>query len=410
VNFKVIKDLLLNNLSQGLQFGFQWLLNIMVLKELGLDFFGEYSFYYSISSFLMPILSFGSYVYLMKESFRSKEDSIERFLISSQLQVVFFSFVTFLSCIIFFIFQAKGDFTYLILALLNGYLLSLNTLIYIFHKSIGNFKIELLVNVFKALLICTLIVLILFPIEISIFSLLLYLLVINFISVICSFLKSDILNFSLIIKLFNIDFKVLKKQAYIQRYFGFQDILTVSFVQGGMLILPLILINETYGVYRGLLLIVAPFGLINLSFSQVLLNQVKGKSIVEIKRVFHLLLKIASLLLFIVLGLLYNFREFILKNISKIELTETINYAFLGILSIIFFSFIYSGYEMLLVALEKQKIRFIVMVVGALVNLLAIILLLPQYGILGAIGTNVISTFIVFVLILVIGESQLKKK
>lgn len=222
------------------------------------------------------------------------------------------------------------------------------------------------------------------------------------------------LNLSKGISLFK-DITVLltKKQLLLvwkaRQYYGLQDIVTASFVQGGMLLLPLLVQGDIYGTYRGLLLIVAPFALLNLAFSQVLLNQIKNVSVEEKGIVFHSLQKIAIPILVLILGVMYVFREFVLEKIAKLALTETINQAYIGVLGIIFFSFVYSGYEMLLVALNKQKIRFLIMVIGAVVNLITIFTLLPKYGVVGAIGTNLISTFIVFALILWSGEKQLKK-
>ncbi|WP_121965649.1 lipopolysaccharide biosynthesis protein [Myroides sp. N17-2] len=410
MNLKVIKDLVLNNLSQGLQFGFQWLLNIVVLKTLGVDFFGEYAFYYSISSFLMPILAFGSYIYLMKESFVNKDDAISNFVVSSQVQIVFFLIISILSCFLFLFFRDMGTFSYLVLSLFNGYLLSLNTLIFIFHKSVGDFKNELKVNIIKALLIFILIIFVLITKnKISNVLLLSSLLLINILSFFCSVFISKILSYRDLRRVFSFSYIEIKKRVFIQRYFGIQDIFTASFVQGGMLILPLFVMDEIYGMYRGLLLIVAPFALLNLAFAQVLLNQIKNATSYEKGRIFHSLQKIAIPILLVILGVMYVFREFILDKIAKLELTETINQAYIGVLFVILFSFVYSGYEMLLVALNKQKMRFIIMVVGALVNLITIFTLLPKYGIIGAIGTNVISAFIVFILIFSIGEKELKK-
>lgn len=404
---KLIKDLFVNNLSQGLQFGSQWFLNIAILNILGLEYFGNFSFYYAISNFLMPILPFGSYVFLMKDSFHDDEQANRAFTISFQLQLLFFIIIS-LSCLVFY--ADTTNYLLLILALLNGYLLSLNTLIYIFHKSLGDFKLELFSNFFKSALITILIISVFYFKFINVSVLLIALIMINSLTICLGFIRSKVIISKNIESLFKISFKAIKERIKVQKYYGIQEILTVSFVQGGMLLLPLFIADEEYGIYRGVLLLVAPFALLNLTFSQVLLNQIKGVSDQQKAKVFHSLQKIALPILLVILITLFFLRSWILQIILKIEIDSTLGIVYIGVLSIIFFSFVYSGYEMLLVALNKQKIRFYIMVVGAVVNLISIFCLLPQFGIIGAIGTNVISTFVVFLLLFISGEKQLKNK
>ncbi|MDM1043714.1 polysaccharide biosynthesis C-terminal domain-containing protein [Myroides sp. 1354] len=409
MNLKIVKDLVLNNLSQGLQFGLQWVLNIVILSILGMDFFGSFSFYYSIANFLMPILPFGSFVFLMKKEFDNQEDAAKELAVSFQLQLLFFGVISICSSIFWFFYPGEENFGLLVVALLNGYFLSLNTLMFIFHKSLGDFKIELVVNLFKSLLIGGLIVGVYLLPQVSVLGVLIVLLLINSITFFLTFLKSNVLKMNYIKLFFRFDYKLLKRQFTDQKYYGLQDILTVSFVQGGMLLLPLLVINEIYGMYRGLLLIVAPFGLLNLTFSQVLLNQLKSKTAIEKGQLFHLMQKIAVGILLIVLVVMYVLRAFVMEKIAKVELNEETNLAFIGLCIVIVSSFVYSGYEMLLVALNKQKMRLSIMIVGATANMIAIFSLLPQFGLLGAISTNVISSVIVFISIMWIAERELKR-
>ena len=409
MNLKIVKDLVLNNLSQGLQFGLQWVLNIVILSILGMDFFGSFSFYYSIANFLMPILPFGSFVFLMKKEFDNQEEAAKELAVSFQLQLLFFGVISSCSSIFWIFYPSEENFGLLVIALLNGYFLSLNTLLFIFHKSLGDFKIELVVNLFKSLLIGGLIAGVYLLPQVSVLWVLILLLFINSITFVLTFIKSNVLKLSYIKLFFGFDYKSLKRQFTDQKYYGLQDILTVSFVQGGMLLLPLLVVNEIYGMYRGLLLIVAPFGLLNLTFSQVLLNQLKSKTAIEKGQLFHLMQKIAVGILLIVLVVMYVLRSFVMEKIAKVELNEETNLAFIGLCILIVSSFVYSGYEMLLVALNKQKMRLSIMIVGATVNMIAIFSLLPQFGLLGAISTNVISSVIVFISIMWIAERELKR-
>lgn len=406
MNKEFIKNIFINNLSLGLQFGSRWLLNIILLSTLGIVPFGTFSFVYSFANILVSILPFGSQFYLIKEANEDRDNSREL-----QASVIILSFLAILVfiiiCIVDLLQQNKyGHLMYL--GLILGVVFSINSIVLSYLKGLGRFAFELKINIVFSILIFGLMGYLIYYDGVEI-ELIFYLLIIfNLITTILVLYLLKGISICSGIK------KLLIKDELIsiwreRQYFGLQDIVTASFVQGGMLILPLFVMDEIYGMYRGLLLIVAPFALLNLAFAQVLLNQIKNATSYEKGRIFHSLQKIAIPILLVILGVMYVFREFILDKIAKLELTETINQAYIGVLFVILFSFVYSGYEMLLVALNKQKMRFIIMVVGALVNLITIFTLLPKYGIIGAIGTNVISAFIVFILIFSIGEKELKK-
>ncbi|EHO15302.1 hypothetical protein HMPREF9714_00059 [Myroides odoratimimus CCUG 12901] len=406
MNKEFIKNIIINNLSLGLQFGSRWLLSIVLLSKLGIIPFGIFSFIYSLANILVSVLPFGSQFYLIKETNIDKDNSKE--LQASVLILTILSFLVF-GVILILDFLGVNSYGYVIyLGWILGVVFSINNILFSYLKGIGQFGFELKINVVFSLLIFALMGYVIYIETLEINTIFYLLILFNLLT------TATFLNLSKGISLFK-DITVLltKKQLLLvwkaRQYYGLQDIVTASFVQGGMLLLPLLVQGDIYGTYRGLLLIVAPFALLNLAFSQVLLNQIKNVSVEEKGIVFHSLQKIAIPILVLILGVMYVFREFVLEKIAKLALTETINQAYIGVLGIIFFSFVYSGYEMLLVALNKQKIRFLIMVIGAVVNLITIFTLLPKYGIVGAIGTNLISTFIVFALILWSGEKQLKK-
>ncbi|MDM1517188.1 polysaccharide biosynthesis C-terminal domain-containing protein [Myroides odoratimimus] len=406
MNKEFIKNIIINNLSLGLQFGSRWLLSIVLLSTLGIIPFGIFSFIYSLANILVSVLPFGSQFYLIKETNIDKDNSKE--LQASVLILTILSFLVF-GVILILDFLGVNSYGYVIyLGWILGVVFSINNILFSYLKGIGQFGFELKINVVFSLLIFALMGYVIYIETLEINTIFYLLILFNLLT------TATFLNLSKGISLFK-DITVLltKKQLLLvwkaRQYYGLQDIVTASFVQGGMLLLPLLVQGDIYGTYRGLLLIVAPFALLNLAFSQVLLNQIKNVSVEEKGIVFHSLQKIAIPILVLILGVMYVFREFVLEKIAKLALTETINQAYIGVLGIIFFSFVYSGYEMLLVALNKQKIRFLIMVIGAVVNLITIFTLLPKYGIVGAIGTNLISTFIVFALILWSGEKQLKK-
>ncbi|WP_413510919.1 lipopolysaccharide biosynthesis protein [Myroides odoratus] len=406
MNKEFIKNIIINNLSLGLQFGSRWLLNIVLLSTLGIIPFGTFSFIYSFANILVSILPFGSQFYLIKEASVNKDNSRE--LQSSMLLLLLLSLGVLLLIFLADLLQVNSYGYLMYLGCTLGIVFSINNILFSYLKGIGKFGFELKINIVFSVLIFGLIGYLIYGDGLEIDTI--FYLIITFNLITTAIILSLTKGISLLAGITSLfTTKELNSVWKERQYFGLQDIVTASFVQGGMLLLPLFVSDEIYGIYRGLLLIVAPFALLNLAFSQVLLNQIKNVSLREKEKLFHSLQKIAIPGLVVILLGMYWFREVILFKIAKLELTDTLNKAYIGVLAIILFSFVYSGYEMLFVALNKQKKRFIIMVIGAIVNLTAILTLLPKYGIMGAIGTNVISTFVVFILVLFIGEKQLKK-
>jgi O-antigen/teichoic acid export membrane protein len=163
-----------------------------------------------------------------------------------------------------------------------------------------------------------------------------------------------------------------------------------------MLILFYVISKTIYGEYRALLILAAPFALVNVAVSQVLLSQLKSVPINKVGATFKKLHWPFSALLAGFLFVIYYFGKPIVKIITGLEFTDSIQKSYICVLVIIFISFVYSGYEMLLVVIDKQKHRFLIMLIGAITNIVSIFLLLPKYGTFGAISTNLLSNVAVF--------------
>ena len=68
--------------------------------------------------------------------------------------------------------------------------------------------------------------------------------------------------------------------------------------------------------------------------------------------------------------------------------------------------FVFANYEMLLVVYDMQRQRFLVMAMAAAISVASIFLLLPRFGLIGAVSTNVISYLIVLFGLLLIAEKE----
>jgi len=392
----------------GLQFGSRWLLNIALLVSLGDRDFGVFAFIYSIANFSIAILPFGSQVFLIKSGNQPKET--KKIFHQSLASAYLLFAVAMLALFIMNTFIPNTYDNLLYLGAILGFLFSVNSIIFTYLKALGSFKFDLILNLIFSMLIGVVIGLTYANYFSSISFYFYALIAINFLTTILCFKISKDISFRDLAA--SIKFKKIQvtKSLKERGYYGFQDILTATFVQGGLLIMPLLITEELYGKYRGILLIAAPFSLINLGVSQVLLQNITGKPVIKIKQFFHKVQLISiPLLIFILCGLFY-FREFILKIISKTSLNQDTQWAFIVICLIILTSFIYSGYEMVIVALNKQKYRFWIMFIGAIANLISIYLLLPKFGLVGALLTNLISSTIVVLSLTFITEKFFKKQ
>lgn len=405
-----LRKIFLNNISQGLQFGSRWFLSIILLKTLSINMFAVFSFVFSISNFMVAILPFGSPVYLINKSEQSKKGYQELAnSISIILFLFFVSLVTFLTYIVLVNPQLPNK-DLIPLGLVLSLILSINAIIFSFIKGIGNFSFELKIFSVFSLLVLLLCAYLYFVGPISVMLILLILIFVNALMLRLAMKFSSELDFKQLYSNINLTTLSLKNSFYRRFYFGLQEIVTAIYSQGGMLILFYVISNKVYGEYRALLILIAPFALVNVAVSQVLLSHLKSVPTDKIRPAFRKLhFPFSALLLVGLLGI-YFFGEPIIKLITGLEYNEEIQKSLVCILTIIFTSFLCSGYEMMLVLLNKQKQRFYIMLAGALTNIISIVLLLPKFGLFGAIMTNTLSNIVVFILIIIVAERHFSKQ
>jgi O-antigen/teichoic acid export membrane protein len=403
-----LKNILLNNLSQGLQFGSRWILTIVLLKVLSIEMFAVFSFVFSISNFLVAVLPFGSAVYLINKA-EDSEHGIKELAVS--IEIIFFMFIgIMLSFALYFSFNPEIENAALIpLGILLSLILSLNNMIFSFLKGVGNFTFELKIYSIFSILLFLVTGYLYFVDAIAVYCLFMLLITINGLMLLFAFRYSAILKNNEIFQFRNYTFTSFKKGCNHRFFFGLQEIVTATYSQGGMLILFYVISKTIYGEYRALLILAAPFALVNVAVSQVLLSQLKSVPINKVGATFKKLHWPFSALLAGFLFVIYYFGKPIVKIITGLEFTDSIQKSYICVLVIIFISFVYSGYEMLLVVIDKQKHRFLIMLIGAITNIVSIFLLLPKYGTFGAISTNLLSNVAVFFGIVFLSERFLHK-
>lgn len=401
-----LKNLFFNNLSQGLQFGSRWLFNLTLITLLSDVAFGVFAYVLAFSNILMAVLPFGSPIYLL--GFSTTENKDEQ-LGASLATVVFLFGLGLLIYFILFPFQID-HFRILFLGLLLGLLYAINTIFYFYFKGLGKFVEEIKGSLVSFVLIILFIGYNKFIHNLAdVYQMLVWLIIINaavtlYLLIFSKYLIGAVILNELLRSFKNIGF-VVKERLY----YGLQEIMSVSYSQIGAFIMFYFLIEERYSVYRKLFIIIAPIYLLSVTFSQVLLHHLKkydGKGIVTEFRKYQ---KITFLGAAFIIGVIFYFRDMVLDFLGKMEVTPEIAMLFSLVILVSFMRFVYGNYEMFLVRIDKQQWRFYIMFVAVLLNILSILILVPTYGLLGAILTDVIANLVVLLGLVVVSERELNK-
>jgi O-antigen/teichoic acid export membrane protein len=386
-----LKNIFLNNTSQGLQFGSRWLFNLTLINVLDIKDYAVFSFVYSVSNILLAVIPFGSSIFLINEVKSlelSKNKFFDSILIAISLFVGLLSIYLILSP---FLNEVKGwDLS--IYGIVLGFVLSLNSIIFSYFKGVGNFLKELKAYIFFFVALLLFIAYLYFDNESIKSSHFIFILLIgiNFIVFSTTLFSNNIFFNSLN------DFKkscslTHLKQAFSERkYFGLQEIATAVYTQSGMLLLFYLLDTETYGYYRAMFVIISPMFLITVSLSQVVLNFLKSQDKPTMIKNFRKIQIYSFLIGLVIVFTMLLFKLEILQLI-KVPFSKSINIAFIIVLATALMRFIFSNYEMLIIIYKKQKYRFYVVIIVAIINIILVFSLLPKYGIIGAVLTNFLS-------------------
>lgn len=401
-----LKNLFFNNLSQGLQFGSRWLFNLALITLLSDLDFGVFAYVLAFSNILMSVLPFGSPIYLL--GFATQENKDEQ-LGASLATVVFLFAVGLLIYFILFPFQIE-HFSILFLGLLLGLLYAINTIFYFYFKSFGKFVEEIKGSLLSFVLIILFIGYNKFIHNLAdVTQMLVCLILINVAVTIYLLIFSKYLSLRTILNQVLKSFKKIGSILKERLYYGLQEIMSVSYSQIGAFIMFYFLIEERYSVYRKLFIIIAPIYLLSVTFSQVLLHHLKkydGNSIVTEFRKYQKYTLFGAVILTV--ALFYS-KAIILEILGKMETTPEIRLLFSLVILVSFMRFVFGNYEMLLVRIGKQQRRFYIMFVAVLANIISIVILVPKFGLLGAVLTDVVSNLVVLLGLIIVSEIELKK-
>lgn len=397
----MLKNIIINNLSLGLQFGSRWVLNIVLLKNLSISEFGLFSFLYSVSNILSSTLPFGSSIYIFKEN---TQDGNKNLVINSFIVVLIsFCIVVFLYlCLLLFNIKINGS-DYMLYPIILGLLISLNIILASYLKSMSLFIKELKVYFLFSILLFGTIFYIYIKQTIDISRVFQMLILINFITILF-FIK--ISSIKLRVLGFNQSLTNIKGLFNDRLYYGLQEIQTAIYGQSSMIILFYLLTAELYGTYRALIILIIPISLISYSMSQVFINYLK-KDIENINSRFR------KIFLFSFFSALAIFSLYFIFQVQLLDLInlDTKNKDLLILLTIlVFLKLTNSSYCALLIVLNKQKLRFYGALLSSVVFISLILSLIEDTDIKTAILINLFATFVLSIVYTVFGEINLYKE
>ncbi|HIP12766.1 MAG TPA: hypothetical protein EYG73_08620, partial [Arcobacter sp.] len=394
----MLKNIIINNLSLGLQFGSRWVLNIVLLKNLSISEFGLFSFLYSVSNILSSTLPFGSSIYIFKEN---TQDGNKNLVINSFIVVLIsFCIVVFLYlCLLLFNIKINGS-DYMLYPIILGLLTSLNMILASYLKSMSLFIKELKVYFLFSILLFGTIFYIYIKQTIDISRVFQMLILINFITILF-FIK--ISSIKLRVLGFNQSLTNIKGLFNDRLYYGLQEIQTAIYGQSSVIILFYLLTTELYGTYRALIILIMPISLISYSMSQVFINYLK-KDIENINSRFR------KIFLFSFFSALAIFSLYFIFQVQLLDLInlDTKNKDLLILLTIlVFLKLTNSSYCALLIVLNKQKLRFYGALLSSVVFISLILSLIEDTDIKTAILINLFATFVLSIVYTVFGEINL---
>ncbi len=412
---KVIKYLFSNTISSGINFFSRWFLNYALARLMSLSGFGIYSFIVALANIFKGFISFGGQLYLIYSISSEKENKYLNFFKSSLLSfAITIGLMILLFGIHFFRFKAINS-EYFLYAILLASLMALAQNIYSFFKGLGIFSKEawgyiiilLLTIVFTVLLYFNLLDNSLIVVLITVF--ILHFALFGYASLqFYKYFKADEIDEDLT-KIRNNFGKFIRKRTS----YGLHELQSVLYVNATILVLGFVVREEDLAIYKSLQIIIVPFSILPMIFSQVLLKQltehiVNNKNIKKLFRVFLVITTLIGAFLFVIfyyfgeqiIYLFYGNKFLNLAYVKEIILLFTIAY---------FFRFVSANYGVLITARNKQNIRVYATGILILITIFGTIILTKYYGIVGAAYANVISYFTIMFIYVVYSEFKLIK-
>ncbi|HZW77393.1 MAG TPA: hypothetical protein VFF21_03685, partial [Flavobacteriaceae bacterium] len=400
-----LKNLIFNNLSQGMQFGSRWIFNLILISLLTDYDFGVFAYILALANILMGILPFGSTTFLLGDV--DPEDRVRQ--LGRTIALICFLFL--ISIIIYLIllpFQIE-HYDLLIYGILLGLVYSLNLILFFFLKSIGRFKEEIKASAILLGVTVMILVYFYFGIDKLTIPMIFGFAIVSNLAVALFMFFSKYIPTTILLneirKSFFIPFQLIKERLY----FGLQELMTTSYTQIGLFVMFYFMDPEVYGIFRKIFIVIAPILLFVVTFSQVLLYHLKKAADEQVVTEFRKYLRLMGVAATIIMIGMWFFKPIILETVGKLELSAELSKAYVLVVIAVGVRFLFVNYEMLLVRFGKQHLRFWVMFAAMVVNFLTIVTLTPLFGLMGAVLVDLITNATILAGLAIVAERQIKK-
>lgn len=400
-----LKNLIFNNLSQGMQFGSKWIFNLILISLLTDYDFGVYAYILALANILMGILPFGSTTFLLGDV--DPADRVRQLGRTIGL-ICFLSLIAFVLYLMLLPLRIE-HYKLLIYGVVLGQAYSLNLMLFFFLKSIGRFVDEIKAS--ALMLVLTIGILLYFYFgtdELTIPVIFSFAIISNVIVALYMFFSKYIPTAALVAEIrksFFIPFQIIKERLY----FGLQELMTTSYTQIGLFVMFYFMNPEVYGIFRKIFIVIAPILLFVVTFSQVLLYHLKRAADEQVVTEFRKYLKLMGVAATIIMIGMWFFKPIILETVGKLELSAELSKAYVLVVIAVGVRFLFVNYEMLLVRFGKQHLRFWVMFAAMVVNFLTIVTLTPLFGLMGAVLVDLITNATILAGLAIVAERQIKK-
>jgi O-antigen/teichoic acid export membrane protein len=396
---KVVKYLLSNTISSGINFFSRWFLNYALASLMQLSAFGIYSFIFALANVFKGIISFGAQIFLIYKIAQDGETKYANFFRSCYLSFVIMVFLLLMLGVVHFFHFEAIDSGYFLYAILLAAIMAFVQNIYSFFKGLGLFgkETEGYLVYLMAILAFTGVIYI-DQLNSELFTVLTVVMGMQLVLFLYSgyqfyhFYKAEVEVENLNGVRAGIRALFLSRSSY-----GLHELQSVLYVNATILVLGFMVEEQDLAIYKSLQIIIVPFSILPMIFSQVLLKQLSehlanNKSIRKLFRTFNITTAIIGAFLFVVfyyfgedvIHLFYGDKLSSYASVKEIILLLTVAY---------FFRFLSANYGSLITANDRQRVRVYATGMLIIITIVATIILTNYMGIVGAAYANAIAYF-----------------
>lgn len=414
------KKLFSNTLSNGLQFGSRWVMNVLLAQNTSLSTFGSFSFIYTLATLIATFFTFGSNLYMLNKNGDASTKSLQNLYTSFTISGLLFTLLTFIFLVIeifsIFVYSYSG---YLLYAFLLAFIWSINMNLFSFFKSLGLFVKEAKAYfVFSILLLFCLGLAHYFSlfVNLNLKSILITLIILNAIPTIIGFYNLKTLfslSFVSIFTELKISFRNLKTSIKERSSYGIHELQSILFSNLPFLMMGVLMTAKDLGEYRAIYILIVPLLLLPVIISQVLLNQLAltRDDHIIFKKMFRKFSVFTGLIGLFIVFVYLNLGDYIINIVYEDKFKIDTSYQLLSIFVITaFLWFVKSNYEVLLTSLGQQWVRVKVLW-GMLILYPLFIFILPnELDTLKYAYAGLFTTFTMLILYIVYSEMRLARK